>query len=60
MSHYWNELHGQVFCIAFIAGTLGNLAASAILGVPAFAQLHRKLNRQHQWHLNNAANVKGD
>jgi len=51
---YWAELYGQVFAIGFIAGVLGNLTASLILGTPALWHLHRKLNRQHQWHVDNA------
>lgn len=55
---YWNELHGQVFAIAFVAGILGNLAANALWGLPTLNHLHRKLNRHHEWHVNNAS--KGD
>ena len=48
---YWNELHGQIFTIAFAAGILGNLVASLLWAVPAFGHLHRKLNRHHEWHV---------
>ena len=42
------ELFGLVFSIAFVAGVIGNLTASLILGLPAFWQLHRKLDRHHR------------
>lgn len=31
---------------------VGNLIASAIWGVPSMWHLHRKINRHHQWHVN--------
>lgn len=49
---YLNELHAQVFAIGFIAGVLGNLTASFLLGFPAFWHLHRKLDRHHKEHMN--------
>lgn len=57
---YLNELHAQVFAIAFLAGVLGNLVASALWGIPTLRQLHRKLNKHHNWHLEKDANAKGD
>lgn len=48
MSHFWSELFPLVFCVAFVAGVLGNLVASALLGVPALLHLHKKLNRHHE------------
>lgn len=48
MTRFWHELAPQVFCVAFIAGVLGNITASALLGIPAVASLHRKLNRHHR------------
>jgi len=46
-----NSVYHQVFSLAFAIGVLGNLVASAILGVPAFLHLHRKLNQHHREHL---------
>lgn len=48
MGRFWAELTPQVLCVAFLVGVLGNLAASALLGVPALWHLHRKLGRQHE------------
>lgn len=42
------ELLGEIFSIAFVAGVIGNLTASLILGLPAFWHLHRKLDRHHR------------
>lgn len=33
---------------SWLLGVLGNLAASAILGIPALWHLHRRLGRQHR------------
>lgn len=44
----WVEFWGLVLSVGFLAGVLGNLVASAVLGLPALAHLHRKLNRQHE------------
>jgi len=45
------SLWHQIWTTAFVVGVLGNLAASAILGVPAFVHLHRKIDRHHREHL---------
>lgn len=45
------ELFGLVFSVAFIAGVIGNLAASVIWASPAGVALARKLNRHHAEHL---------
>jgi len=37
----------QVWSLPFLVGVVGNLTASAVLGVPAFIHLHRKLDRHH-------------
>jgi hypothetical protein len=37
----------QILSAAFMVGVIGNLVASAVLGVPAFIHLHRKLDRHH-------------
>lgn len=47
-THFWTELFPLVFSVAFVAGVLGNLVASAVLGLPALAHLYRKLNRNHE------------
>jgi hypothetical protein len=47
MSRFWQEFWPQVLCVAFLIGVLGNLVASAVLGVPALWHLHRKLDRHH-------------
>jgi hypothetical protein len=44
---YWDEFWPLVLSIGFLAGVAGNLAASLLWGLPAFIQLHKKLNRQH-------------
>ena len=48
---WWAELWPQVLAISFVAGVLGNIVASAVLGVPALWHLHAKLDRQHAEHL---------
>jgi hypothetical protein len=40
-----------IFSISFVAGVIGNLTASAILGIPALISLHRKLDRHHKEHM---------
>jgi len=45
------SLWHQILSVAFLVGVIGNLCASAILGVPAFVHLHRKLNRHHREHV---------
>jgi hypothetical protein len=37
----------QILSVAFAVGVIGNLVASAILGVPALIHIHKKLDR-HQ------------
>jgi hypothetical protein len=44
----WVEFWGLVLSVSFLAGVAGNLVASALLGVPAFIHLHRKLDRHHK------------
>jgi hypothetical protein len=46
-----NELIAQITNIGFVAGVIGNLTASAVLGVPALIGLHRKLDRHHREHM---------
>lgn len=42
------ELAGLVFSIGFVAGVIGNLCATLIVGLPAMMHLHAKLNRHHR------------
>jgi len=51
MGKFLSELHAQLFAVAFVAGVLGNLTASLLLGGPAFWHLHKKLNRHHKEHM---------
>lgn len=44
---WWTELWPQVLAVSFLAGVLGNLAASLLWATPALVHLHRKLDRQH-------------
>jgi hypothetical protein len=55
MSRFWTEFWPQVLCVAFVIGVLGNLVASAVLGVPALWHLHRKLDRHHAERMAQAA-----
>jgi hypothetical protein len=41
----------QIWSLVFIVGVIGNLTASAILGIPALISLHKKLDRHHAEHL---------
>jgi hypothetical protein len=41
----------QIWSLAFLIGVVGNLTASAVLGVPALLQIHRKLDRHHREHM---------
>lgn len=49
---YWAEFYGMVFSIAFVAGVMGNLTASFLLGLPVVVQLHKKVDRYHREHMN--------
>ena len=44
----WVEFWGLVLSVGFLAGVLGNLVASAVLGIPALLHLHRKMERHHE------------
>lgn len=45
------NLYHQIVSLAFVVGVIGNLTASAVLGIPALIHLHKKLDRQHTEHL---------
>lgn len=45
------DIWRQIASTAFLVGVVGNLVASAVLGVPAFIHLHRKIDRHHREHM---------
>jgi len=55
VARFWHELWPQVFAVAFLVGVLGNLVASAILGIPAVTHLHRQASRHHRERMAQAA-----
>lgn len=45
------SIYHQIVSLAFVVGVIGNLTASAVLGIPALIQIHKKLDRHHAEHL---------
>ncbi len=41
----------QILSLSFAIGVIGNLVASAVLGVPALIHVHKKLDRHHAEHM---------
>jgi hypothetical protein len=46
----FGELWPLVFAVSFVAGVIGNLVASLLLGIPALWHLHKKLNKHLDVH----------